>query len=255
MSSVGGLVSSIKAATWDQTWQAASVRERWALAGTIFAGFGVGWVAAVGLRAVLPVANWLFYYALWGSLYAWLGRSRSVADAPGRDPGVRVLVGQAEKAGLDILRLPNWVRDVFRTLPAAGQANVSRLGRWLDGPFGVIGATVLLLALLVTSQQERSDPVGVRVLLTFPAAFGSVASQRVYLHRKSRRGAFAERVGREISTQLTGSGAPAQAFPAPGPALAASSDAANSLRTQIVVGVAISLAIGLFFYLLPPQYH
>jgi hypothetical protein len=29
----------------------------------------------------------------------------------------------------------------------------------------------------------------------------------------------------------------------------------NSLRTQIVVGVGIALAIGLFFYLLPPLYR
>jgi hypothetical protein len=256
-SSVGRLVSSIWDTTWDQTWQAAAVRERQALGSIIFAGFGVGWAAAVGLRSMVPAAGWLFYYALWGSLYAWLGRSRSVADAPGRDPGVRVSVAQAKKLGMDIPLLANWVRDVFQTLPAADQAHVGRLNRWLDGPMGVIGATILILVLAVISPQDRSDPVGAQVLLVFPAAFGLAASQRVYLHRKSKRGAFVEQVAREISTRLVGSGAPGQAIlsPAPAPALVAPSDAANALRTQIVVGVAIALAIGLFIYFLPPQYH
>jgi hypothetical protein len=256
-SSVRGLGSSIWHTSWDQTWQAASVRERQVLGSIIFAGFGVGWAAAVGLRSMVPAVGLLFYYALWGSLYAWLGRSRSVADAPGRDPGVQVAVAHAKELGMGIPRLANWVRDVFRTLPVADQAHVGRLHRWLDGPIGVIGATILILVLAVISPQDRSAPVGAQVFLVFPAAFGLAASQRVYLHRKSKRGEFVEKVAHEISTRLVGSGAPGQAnlSPAPAPAPVASSNAANALRTQIVVGVAISLATGLFIYFLPPQYH
>jgi hypothetical protein len=195
-SSIGGLVSSIAATTWDQTWQTASVRERSVLARTIFAGVVAWWAAAVGLSAVFPAAAWFFYYGLSGGIYAWLGRSRSIADAPGRDSGVPVAVGWAKELGLDIPRCLNWTRDVFRTLPAADRANVGRLARWLDGPAGVVGFTAMMVVSAAISQQQRSDPVGVRVLIMIPVAFGVAAGQRVYLHRRSQRAAFAERVNR-----------------------------------------------------------
>jgi hypothetical protein len=253
-SSVQELVSSIRTTTWDQTWQTASARERAALAGTIFAGFAVGWSAAVGIGAMIPAVSWLYYYALWGSLFAWLGRSRSVADAPGRDSGVQRAVGRAQELGVDIPWFPNWVRDVFRPTSAVDRADAGRLARWIDGPAGVVGVTALILAFAVTSQQQ-TDPVAVQLLSFFPVAFGLAASHRVYRLRRRQRTDFAEQVSQASSAPITNSGAPRQPIPAPDPALEASSHAANELRTQIVVGVAISLAIGFFFYLLPPLYH
>jgi len=261
-SSIGELVSSISrgASTWDQTWQAASEQERKALARTIFAGSAAGLAATAGLRPVLPAVGWLFYYGLWVSLYAWKGRSRSIADVPGTDSGVLMAVGRARELGLDIPRFPNWTRDVFRALPTTNQPNASRLARWLDwclnGPVGVAVGTALIVTVAALSQQQQQpEPVNVRVLGILPLAFGLVAAQRVYLHRQSERGAFAAGINREVSTRLTGSGPPGMAGLTADAAPGASSDAANSILALVVVPAVIALAVGLFFYLVPPLPH
>lgn len=257
-SSVGKLVMSIRMTTWDQTWQAASTPERSMLTGAIIAGVTAGLAATFGLRAALPAVSWLSYYGLWIGLYAWLGRSRSIADVPGRDLGIRMAVVRAKELGLDTPKFPNWTRDVFRRTLTADQPNAIAPSRWLawwlDGPVGVVVGTVLGTAAVVLQHPVQPEPVDVRLLGSLPLAFGLAAAQRVYLHRKSQRADFAGTVDREVSARLTSHGTPSPDKPASGSALPASADAVN-VFTLVVVPVVIAVAVGLFFYVLPPLYH
>jgi hypothetical protein len=161
-------------------------------------------------------------------------------------------VDLAKKLGRDIPRFPNWTRDAFRALPTTNQPNASRPARWLDwclnGPIGVAVGTALIVTVAALSQQQQQqqpEPVNVRVLGILPLAFGLVAAQRVYLRRQSKRAAFAAEINREVSTRLTGSGPPDMAGPTADPAPAASSDAANSILTLVVVPAVIALVVGL----------
>lgn len=248
--SAGRLTKLIDKTSWDQTWQAASRRERSVLAGTIFAGIVVGWVVAVGLRTIFPAAGWFAYYALCGGVYAWLGRKRPVADAQ--------IAAMAESLGLEIPWYRNWTRDVFRTLPANRAAD-GRLARWLDGPAGVAGLTALILAFAAISLRQRPDsaapPLALQVLFTIPVAFGLAAGHRVYFHRRAERRIFAEGVTREVIDRSAGSGTSGQVGPSTSGATMARSDSGDSRRTRIVEAVVIALAVGLFWYLLAPLNH
>jgi len=260
-SSIRQTVKSVGSTSWDQAWQVSPRRDRSLLVATVLAGAVIIWVLIVTLGTVVPAVTWLGYYAFWASIFGWLGRSRSIADAPGRDSGVQMMVARAQQSGWQIPRYQNWTRDAFRKAPAGHQPETGWVGRQLDGPAGVmVGAALILTVGIVNRRSPNATApdwsIPMLVLKLAPVALGVPIWQRVHMHRKAQRLAFVEQIRRRPPDQFVSDKPLDRAVPLPVQASATGpSDRASGLRLEIWVQVIIGLAIALLFYLLPPLYR
>jgi hypothetical protein len=93
------------------------------------------------------------------------------------------------------------------------------------------------------------------VLKFIPVAFAVSVGQRVHLRRKVQRNAFAEDVAQEVSAHLRPDAPHDLHMRGQDPPLGGVLPVREGLRVEIWIAVISGVAIGLFFYLLPPLYR